>query len=339
METKRIKDQLMRAWSSGRAKTVRTAISGVAVLMMVAGFGVAPALGDPLKVGHDQWIGYSGMFIAQAKGFFKEEGVEIEFVPFAGPGDSLPPLIAGALDLNVTTLYNLALIAGKQAAPLKVVYLIDASNGADAVVAQADISDMAGLKGKRVATTVGEVNHFLLIIGLEAAGLTESDVEIVDMSPDAGGAAFVAGQVEAAVTWEPWVTRALSGGGKVIFSSGDEQGQNLISDGVVVREEILKERASDVAAFIRAVDRGVQLLNEQPAEAEAILTKKLEASPEDIQGMLAGDNVYSMADNKRIFTSTAKETLRKIEIFLKDRDLIETKLDIDGLVDERFVSN
>ena len=124
MDSKRINNQMIKRWLSTVAKAVVTARSGVAMLMMVSGIGAAPALSDPLKVGHDQWIGYSGMFIAEAKGFFEEEGVDVDFVPFAGPGDTLPPLIAGQLDLNVTTLYNLALIAGKQAAPVKLVYLI-----------------------------------------------------------------------------------------------------------------------------------------------------------------------------------------------------------------------
>lgn len=97
---------------------MKHALATLAVLATFALVAFAPpASAEPLRVGHDYWIGYNGVFIADEMGFFEDEGVEVDFTSFSGPGDSLPPLIAGHLDLNPTTLHNLALIAGKQGGP------------------------------------------------------------------------------------------------------------------------------------------------------------------------------------------------------------------------------
>ena len=138
--------------------------------------------------------------------------------PFSNPGDTLPALAAGKLDIGLTTLQNLAVLSGNGDTDVVAIALIDSSNGADAVVAKEGVASMADLKGKTVALTLGEVNHMLFLTGLRKAGLAPDDVKITSMSADDAGAAFVAGKVDAAVTWEPWITKATKGGGRVIFS-------------------------------------------------------------------------------------------------------------------------
>src|SRR5882757_9230782 len=50
-----------------------------------------------LSVGHDLWVGYSGVFIAAELGFFKDAGLDVKLKPFSNPGDTLPALVAGQL--------------------------------------------------------------------------------------------------------------------------------------------------------------------------------------------------------------------------------------------------
>src|SRR5450432_2035006 len=54
-----------------------------------------------LTVGHDLWVGYSGVFIASELGFFKEAGLDVKLKPFSNPGDTLPALVAGQLDIGL----------------------------------------------------------------------------------------------------------------------------------------------------------------------------------------------------------------------------------------------
>jgi len=92
---------------------------------------------------------------------------------------------------------------------------------------------------------------------------------------------------------------------------------------------------------VKAVDRGVQYLKDHPEEGMEIVSKKLEASPEDCKGMLAGDKVYSLADNAALISDIQKgpiaPLMQNITAFLSDRKLIKTKPDVASLVDTTFV--
>jgi NitT/TauT family transport system substrate-binding protein len=317
---------------------VRVNFTWTALWALVAAFvwtGTAHA--GTLRVGHDYWIGYAGVFIAEAKGFFNEEGVDVQLQSFAGPGDSLPPLIAGHLDLNLTTLHNLALVAGTQGGPpLAVVYLIDASHGADAIVARPSIKSVEELRGKRIAVTFNEANHLFLLVALERVGLTEADVTLMNVSADDAGAAFLAGAVDAAVTWEPWVSRAKAGEGHVIFSTADAP--DLIINAVVAPLATRQAKRDEIAAFLRAIDRGVAFLESNPQESKQILAEKLEATPDDVAEMLAGDRIYDLNTNREMLgAESIRQTMASIIAFLTERDLLNRPADPESLFDGSFV--
>ncbi len=318
------------------------AVRALAVVLCALSFpALAGAADKPtLVVGHDQWIGYSGVFIAKEKKLFDAAGLNVELKPFSNPGDTLPALAAGKLDLALTTLHNLGLIVGTSDVDIVAVYLIDTSSGADAIVAKPDVRSVTDLKGKNVAVTVGEVNEMLLRVGLERAKLAPADVKVVNLSADDAGAAFLAGKVDAAVTWEPWVSRATAGGGHVIFSSAEVP--NVILDSVAVTKSTLEKRRKDVLSFVAAVDRGVGYLRAHPDEARTIIGKYLEAEPDAVKGMLAGDKIYGLADNRELFGTAAKpgpgyDSMGRVVEFLQantlvQRPLVPAKLLAPGLV-------
>lgn len=290
---------------------------------------------EMLKVAHDQWIGYAGVFVAKSKKYFEDEGLNIETVSFSGPGDTLPPLIGGHVDIALTTLQNLAMMSSKNVTGIKAVYFLDTSDGADAVVAAKNIKTPADLKGKKIAVTRNEVNHMLLIAALDSAGLTEKDITIVDMSADDGGAAFLAGKVDAAVTWEPWVTQAKSGGGNIVFTSADVP--NLIMDTISVMPETLKKKGPALKAFMRAVDKGVAYLKSNPTESKAIIAKWLDVSPEEVTGMLEGDRIYGLKDNETLMGTEKKpgpgyDSMSKNIDFLVKRKLINKPIEAGSLI-------
>jgi NitT/TauT family transport system substrate-binding protein len=281
------------------------------------------------------------VFIAQDKGFFKDEGLEVELKPFSNPGDTLPALASGKIDVGLTTLQNLALLNGNGNARILSIGLVDSSNGADAVVAKPTIKDVAALKGKTVAATIGEVNHMLLLMALKQAGLKESDIKLTSMSADDAGAAFVAGKVDAAVTWEPWVTKARGAGGKVVFTSADVP--DTILDCVAVQARTLDARAKAYTALLRGIDRGVKFLRSDPAAARVIIGKHLNSPPDDVTGMLAGDKIYDLADNQRLFGSKGKPgpahaSMTKVIAFAREAKLIKRPITVDSQFDTRFVA-
>ncbi|WP_437291204.1 ABC transporter substrate-binding protein [Sorangium sp. So ce406] len=304
--------------------------------------GAAAPPAEPLKltVGHDLWIGYSGVFLANDLGYFKQAGLDVGLKPFSNPGDTLAALASSQLDVGLTTLQNLAVLNGNSETDVVAIALVDSSNGADAVVAKDSIASMADLKGKTVALTLGEVNHMLFLFGLEKSGVSPGDVKITSMSADDAGAAFVAGKVDAAVTWEPWITKATKNGGHVIFSSASMP--DTITNSVVVHKAKLDAGGDAYKKFLGAVDRGVQTLRSEPDKAYPIIGKYLNASPEDVKGMLAGDKIYDLADNKRLFGAADKAgpavaSMKSVIDFAVQSKLVKKAPAPESLLDARLV--
>ena len=310
------------------------------LLIMIAAVvlsGVSLLADDSMRltVGHDMWIGYAGYFVAKDQGFFEEAGLEIDAKPFANPGETLPAMIGGHLDLAMSTLQNITLAKLVTGEEIKVVFLFDTSNGADAIIAKDSISSVKDLKGKVVAATQGEVNHMLLMIALEQNGMKESDIEFINMSADDAGAAFLSGNVDAAVTWEPWVTKATASGGTVLFDSADTP--DTILDGIALTPKTLSTKKAAVVAFIEAVDKGVDFLRANPEAAAMILSKALEVNPEDALAMLATDKIYNLADNRELFAGPAAESIAKVVKFLVANEMVSDAKDVDTILDPSLV--
>lgn len=261
--------------------------------------------GKPFVVAYNQWIGFAGVLLAQEKGYFKDAGLDVQLKQFSGPADGVPPLIAGQIDAALTTADTPILLskAGVEN-PLHNVLVIDTSNGADGIIAQKGISKVADLKGKVVGATKGQVNEFLLLKALDSVGMSANDVKITNMDPEAAGAAVLAGKVPAAVTWEPWLSKASASGASVIYSSKNTP--NLLLDVATIAEKTAKERPADVKAFVAACLKGNELALKNPAEAAKVAEKSLGTSQKDALAMLGKVKLFGTAENKTLIGTAAK---------------------------------
>jgi NitT/TauT family transport system substrate-binding protein len=321
---------------SGAVVPHRKLLLGVVLTLSAGAMSPLTLAAEKLKVGYNNWVGSSGVFVAQEKGFFKQAGIEVEFVPFKGPSDAIPPLVAGHIDIALTTADNVVLVNAKSGDDLKIIFATDTSNGADAVVSKKTISSLADLKGKTVAVTQGEVNELLLLNGLEKAGMKPADIKSVNMDPDSAGAAFIAGKVDAAVTWEPWISQAVAAGGKVVFSSA--QVPNLILDVVTVKSSTIKAKGKAIAAFLAAVDKGTAFLRSNPDEATPFTAKWLEVKPGEVKDMLTGVKLYGMADNaKLLHDNVTAKTLDNISAFYLSHKTITKSVKGSAMVDGSFI--
>src|SRR3954454_17734832 len=252
---------------SNKKRRLTLALAGA---LAAFGLWLAPLRAAPLQpypVGFNAWIGYISFFVAQQKGYFKDEGLDVQGKSFSSPGDGLKPLLSGDLDAALSTGDSVLTVLDKAPAQVRIVYTIDTSAGADAILAKKEITDLKGIKGRKVAATLGQCNQLLLDKALEKAGLTENDIQLVNMNPDDAGAAFAAGKIDVAVTWEPWITKASGdkGAGHVIFSS--KETPNLILDVVAVSAKTAKSKPAETKAFLRALDKAHDFIAAHQDEA------------------------------------------------------------------------
>lgn len=247
------------------------------------------------------WVGYAPFFLAQEKGFFAEEGIDAEIVVIEDVAQRKNALTSGRLDGAADTVDALPLYID-QGVPGTMVAQLDVSDGADGIVAVDGITSIADLKGKKIAVQRNFVSEAFLNYALIDAGLSPSDVTPVDMEGGAAGAAFVAGSVDAAVTFEPWLTNASEReGGHLLASSRDYPG--AIVDVLFIHPEYLQSNPEAVRGVLRAWFRAVEFAKTNPDEAYAIMAPHYNVSPEEFAGFLDGVKWPSQEENVAYFSS------------------------------------
>ncbi|AEF93915.1 aliphatic sulfonates family ABC transporter, periplasmic ligand-binding protein [Desulfotomaculum nigrificans CO-1-SRB] len=292
-----------------------------------------------IKVGYNTWVGFSGFFTALDKGYFTQKGLEVEPVAFTGPVESMTALMSGKIDVALTTLDTAVIMSDKpETNKPKVVFVVDGSNGADGIVVKPEIKTVSDLKGKQVGATIGQVNHFLLLKALEKGGLTDSDVNLVNMNSDVAGAAFMAGKLDAAVTWEPYLSNATNNGkGKILFSSADAPG--VIMDVAVISGNGVKESGEWISKFVQAMNEGTKYMKESPDDGAQIAAKKLDVKPSEVQNMLKGVKLYTLEENSPLLAENGlvPKTAKEMNQFFKKRKLMSNDVDVKGLVDGEYL--
>lgn len=222
---------------------------------------------------------------------------------------------------------------------IQMFFVVDYSNGSDEILGH-NINSSKDIKGKTVAREDVLFEKLLLRSYLEKGGLTEKDVTIRDLTA-VDAAAFAAKRVDAAVSYEPWLTRvAEESGGKIIFTT---KGTNLVADVLVVRQKLIESCKADLQAYLRAIDKGVKLVNSGDTEAIKIPAKKLGITPEEAKQQITGVKIFDLDGNKSItfnLNNPNNNAIKNFELISKtayDFKIVPKGLELKSLYDNSIV--
>jgi NitT/TauT family transport system substrate-binding protein len=301
----------------------------------------APEDGGPaIKLGFSAWPGWFPWQVAEEKGFFAQAGVDVELVWFEGYLDSINAFAAGQLDANTQTL-NDTLASVAAGSDQRIVLVNDNSTGNDQIIVSEGITSIQDLAGKSIGIEVGVVDHFLLALGLEDAGMSLEDVNITALETGAAAAAFSAGQLEAVGAFAPFTTQALTReGSHVLFDSADFPG--AIPDHLVVSGALVDERPDVVQGLIDAWYLTMAFLETNPDEAIEIMAKRAGVTIEEYREYDAGTTLFSIDDNIEAFAAGNDIThlsyaADEIAAFLVEVGFVEGEFDYSRMLEPRFV--
>jgi NitT/TauT family transport system substrate-binding protein len=267
-------------------------------LMVVAMLGLAcgPGRAEPLKIGYSDWPGWVAWEIGIQKGWFKEEGVEVDFQWF----DYVPSMdayVSGKIDAVGMTNGD-ALVTGATGKPSVAFLLNDFSNGNDMVVAAPGIEKLADLKGKKVGLEEGFVPHLLLLSGLEKAGISADSVTIVNTPTNETPQVMASKAVDAVSAWQPSSGQALKAvpGSKPIFTSADAPG--IIYDLMYVSPESLEKRRADWMKVAKVWYRIADYIRDENNldEVLKILSARVKVTPEEYEPFLKGTYILTLEE-------------------------------------------
>jgi taurine transport system substrate-binding protein len=216
-------------------------------------------------------------------------GVTIEWKLFDSGGAVNEAVLAGAVDIGLvgSSPTSRGLSKGIE---YQVPWIFDVIGKAEALVVKGDkgIASLADLKGKTIATPFASTAHYSLLAALAEAGLSDTDVKVIDSEPDAILAAWQAGQIDGAYVWNPNLAKLVADNGKVLISSEDlsKKGKTTY-DLAIVTNAFAKKYPGAVQIWLDQENAAVKEIKADPAKAAASVAAELNITPQEAQDQLS----------------------------------------------------
>lgn len=289
-----------------------------------------------LKLGMGTWIGYLPAYVALAKDFYKEAGLDLQLVTFQG-NDAAAAFAAGKVDMT-STAGSSTLVLSAQNVDFKNFMITDFSTGADGILARNTIDSIADFKGKQIAVEEFAVSHFLLLQVLDTVGLKESDVQLINLAPDAAAAAYQSGQVDIAVTYAPYLgqVNALTKNGRIIFDTSKMP--TAIVDFYLIRTDSMSSKPGAAEAFIKGTFKGLDYMLANVDEAAKIGAKAMEVDIAEVPDDLTGVRIPSLKESIAAMTDANSPLyivpqMKSLAQFLKDKGQIPNVPNVEQFID------
>lgn len=307
-----------------------------------SGTSDSTASGDlvPMTLSFSTWVGSGPFYIARDKGFYAEHGLDVNIQIIEDEASYASLMGSESIDA-LGHVIDRELINYSKGIQEQVVMAYDQSTGGDGIVATEDIQSPEDLKGKTVALNMSSTSYFFFLTVLEQAGLTEDDVTIKDMDADSAGTAFVQGNVDAAVTWEPWLTNANQrDGGHLLVSSADYP--NTIVDTVAFTDSFINEHPDEVAGFVAAWNEAVAWYYDgNQDEGNQIMADGLSIDLDDFLSQVKGVTWYDQDSMNSFFDESTDNNIYDVADraigFWVDRSLIDSSYDSHDLITSDYL--
>jgi NitT/TauT family transport system substrate-binding protein len=242
-------------------------------------------------MGITPWPGYEFLYLAQEKGFFRDEGVDVRIVQFSVYDDARIAFERGQIDGFGATSLEVLLANGMGERRLQIIWAVDSSEGADVILARAGIAGVGGLRGARVGVGREPLAIYILSRALDKNGLKLADVKWVAMGPDGYEDAFRKGELDAIVTHPPTSSKLLrSAKANQVFSSAEIPGE--VVDVFAVDAAMGTRRAVDVTKMLRALRRALDYAAANPGDAHRIMAAR--------EGITAEEFAIALVNGLRI---------------------------------------
>ena len=260
----------------------------------------ALASAAPLKIGYSDWPGWVAWEGGIEKGWFKEAGVDVQFEWFDYVA-SMDAFAAGKLDAVAMTNGD-TLVTGATGGKGVMALINDYSNGNDMVIAKPGIGSVKELKGKKIGVEIGFVSHLLLLDALKQNGMSEADVELVNVPTNETPQVLASGQVDAIVAWQPNSGAALNlvPGSKAVFTSADQPG--LIYDVLAVTPESLANHRADWLKVMQVWYRIVDFITDPNTfeDAVKIMASRVGVPAEEYKTFISGTKILTLDEAKAL---------------------------------------
>ncbi|HEY4317404.1 MAG TPA: ABC transporter substrate-binding protein [Herbaspirillum sp.] len=325
--------------------------SAIGASLLVASTLAHAADPVPVRVGLASASSDVGFFIADKKGYFKEEGLAVTFVNFDSAAKMVAPLGAGQLEVGAGSasagLYNavtrgihIKIVADKGSTP--------PGYGFQPLLVRKDLIDsgryksLKDLKGMKIAGSApGSGSTSTLNEALKKGGLKYSDVERVFLAFPQHVAALQNKAVDAAMTTEPSATKAIQSGAAVRVMGDDEIYPNHQLAVVLYSSDFIKDNPDAAKRFMRAYLRAARVYNDALKDgrlagpgAEDVISILTEYTNVKDPAVYRAINVQACNPDGKVYIPSLKNDLA----FYKEQGEVKGKVTVDDVLDGSFAA-
>ena len=311
------------------------AMVGVGLVAVAAGTGVQ-AQEVKIALGMSGWTGFAPLTLADKAGIFKKHGlnVEIKMIP---QKDRHLALASEAIQCAATTVET-HVAWNANGVPIVQIFQLDKSYGADGLAVRNDIKSIADLKGRTISVDApGTAPYFGLAWILSKNGMTLKDVKTTTLSPQAGAQAFVTGQNDAVMTYEPYLStvRDNPASGKVLVTTLDYP---MVMDTVGCAPKWLKANPKAAKALADAYFDALEMIKNEPAKSNEIMGAAVKQTGEQFAKSSAYLRWQDRAANQKFFAGELTAFMRDAQKILLEAGVIrKAQDDLAATFDASFI--
>jgi NitT/TauT family transport system substrate-binding protein len=311
--------QINRSYAMG--KTMKKLTTAVAWGACLAGLAtVTHAQDTKVVLGMSGWTGFAPLTLADKAGIFKKNGLDVE-IKMIPQKDRHLALASKSIQCAATTVET-HVAWNANGVPIVQIFQMDKSYGADGIAVRGNIKSFAELKGKTIGVDApGTSPYFGLAWMLNKNGMTLKDVKTTTLSPQAAAQAFVAGQNDAAMSYEPYLStvRANPASGKILATTIDYP---MVMDTVGCAPAWLKANAKAAKALADSYFEALEMIRKDPVKSNDIMGAAVKQSGEEFAKSAAYLTWQDKAANQKFFAGELTAFMKEAEKILLESGVI-----------------
>lgn len=308
----------------------------VAVLGAAMAWSAGAAAQDAkVAIGISGWTGFAPLTLAKEAGLFKKNGLDVTLKKIPQASRHLA-IQSGDIQCAATTVETWV-VWNANGVPTKQIFQLDKSYGADGMVVRSNIASIKDLKGKTVAASApGTAPYFTLAWFLKKNGLSVKDVTVVNLEPGPAAQAFIAGQNDAAMTYEPYLSsvRAAPQAGKIIATTLDYP---MVMDTFGCTPKFLEENPKAAKALADSYFDALDMIAKDQKKAYEIMGADVKQTGEAFGESAKFLRWQDRDANKKFFSSEFETFSNEAADLLLEIGIIKQKPDMKALADTRFI--
>lgn len=320
---------MVRVWK-------QCAAAAAVAVGLLAGAGGAVAQETKIVLGMSGWTGFAPLTLADRAGIFKKHGLDVE-IKMIPQKDRHLALASKSIQCAATTVET-HVAWNANGVPIVQIFQMDKSFGADGMAVRGNINSFADLKGKTIGVDApGTAPYFGLAWMLSKNGMSMKDVKTVTLSPQAAAQAFVSGQNDAAMTYEPYLStvRENPSAGKILATTLDYP---MVMDTVGCDPAWLKANPKAAQALTNAYFAALEMIKVEPAKSHEIMGATVKQTGEQFAKSASFLRWQDKAANQKFFAGELQSFMKEASAILLEAGVIrKAPEDFSAMFDASFI--